>query len=193
MGCLFSETTLLPLSKISAWKSIGEYPKVSGDWHKKYWNTWITIIDTFSKSTYATVQLSDPIPLDTCMYLIVNSLVNYICTIPSGNEKYDPLFSIFAYSKWRGHLGICFNAILLSFLQKRMVHIEKSLRQSVNLSSKLELIQLTQEPIVLEENRYTSLMMAYFSFFSIKTIKFSFQLLRGLQENVPSMPVGTLP
>ena len=39
-------------------------------------------------------------------------------------------------------------------LQKRMMQIEKGLSQSVNTSAKLELIQLTKEPIYLNENRY---------------------------------------
>lgn len=34
-----------------------------------------------------------------------------------------------------------------------MVHIEKSLSESVNLSAKLELIQTTSEPVMLNESR----------------------------------------
>lgn len=41
----------------------------------------------------------------------------------------------------------------LSPLQKRTVHIQKSLSQSVNLGAKLELIQLSREPIILNESR----------------------------------------
>lgn len=41
----------------------------------------------------------------------------------------------------------------LFYFQKRMVHIEKSLSESVNLSAKLELIQTTSEPVMLNESR----------------------------------------
>ena len=37
--------------------------------------------------------------------------------------------------------------------QKRMVHMEKSLSQSVNLSTKLELLKLVKEPVALNESR----------------------------------------
>ena len=40
-----------------------------------------------------------------------------------------------------------------NLFQKRMVHIEKSLSESVNLSSKLELLQLLKEPVILNESR----------------------------------------
>jgi len=41
-----------------------------------------------------------------------------------------------------------------SIHKKRMVHIEKSLSESVNLSSKLELLQLLKEPVILNESSY---------------------------------------
>ena len=43
---------------------------------------------------------------------------------------------------------------IFKILQKRMVHMEKSLSQSVNLSAKLELFQTVREPIILNESRY---------------------------------------
>jgi hypothetical protein len=43
---------------------------------------------------------------------------------------------------------------LLPLFQKRMLHIEKSLSKSVNISTKLELIQMSREPIYINENRY---------------------------------------
>ena len=37
-----------------------------------------------------------------------------------------------------------------------MVHMEKSLSQSVNMSTKLELLKLVKEPVALNESRYIS-------------------------------------
>ena len=43
--------------------------------------------------------------------------------------------------------------MFFELLQKRMVHMEKSLSKSVNLSANLELLQLVREPIILNESR----------------------------------------
>ena len=61
------------------------------------------------------------------------------------------------------------------YFQKRATHIEKSLSESVNLEAKLELIQLTKEPIILNESRQVKMVLCL----TVCTINYGISLVEG--------------